>query len=262
MNLRRYWKLLTAIYVLMMLYFVIMVSMFNPENMSAIQGMMGLMPKGMVDMMGMGANVSAMASLTGMMANFFYGFLAYLIPTIFLIITANGLVAKLVDQGSMANLLSTPHSRREIIVTQAVFLLASLGTLFLLFTLSGYAAAQLIRPGELDIPVFFLLNIGVLFTLFALSGLSFFFSCVMNESSKSLLFGAGIPLFLFLIKMISQLGSSVAYLSPWSIYGLFSPMDIVSAGKLPLLPCFVYLALGLVGYFFGARLFCQRNLPL
>lgn len=69
--------------------------------------------------------------------------LATLLPLIFIIIVANSLVASEVDRGSMAYTLSTPTTRKTVILTKAVFLISSLIIMFTIVTGAGILSAQI-----------------------------------------------------------------------------------------------------------------------
>lgn len=131
----------------------------------------------------------------GMLAQTFYTLHGVLIPIIFIVMTANSLVANQVDRGSMAYLLSTPTKRSTIIMTQAVYLVVAILVMFTIETVVGVAAIHIFQGDtELSLNDYVWLNVGLFLLMFALSSISFFFSCVFNLSKNSLALGAGIPL--------------------------------------------------------------------
>ena len=168
MDVRATWKLFLVLLAVLMIYFVVISSLYNPDDMGALDNMMSMLPAEVIDAFGMG---NAATTYTTMIANYFYGFIVLLFPTIWMIVSANGVVAKHVDRGSMANLLSTPHSRWNIAGTQAGFIVGSMTALLALFSLLGLAAAQALFPGALDAAVYGRLNLSVWLTFFALSGI-------------------------------------------------------------------------------------------
>jgi len=82
-------------------------------------------------------------TLLGMMGGTFYGLQGIILPLIFVIMTANSLIASSVDRGSMAYTLSTPIKRIKVVSTQALYLIFSLIAMFTVVTLVGLAAVQI-----------------------------------------------------------------------------------------------------------------------
>lgn len=120
---------------------------------------------------------------------------------------------------------------------------------------------ELTYPGELDIPGFLLLNCGVLLLYFGLTGISFFASCLFNETKKSLALGAGLPVGFLLLQMISDTGEKFDFLSFFSLYTLFDPARIIS-GEGYLLSFIILTVIGIVLYLAGIITFARRDLPL
>ena len=61
---------------------------------------------------------NAGATMLDFVANYLYGFILIAIPMLCLVLIAVRLVARYVDQGSMAYLLATPNTRGTIVTTQ------------------------------------------------------------------------------------------------------------------------------------------------
>ena len=83
-----------------------------------------------------------MTSLLGTISGSFYGNLALILPLIYIIITANGLIASQVDKGSMAYILSTPVKRMTVVTTQGIYLIAAVLCMFLVVTSVGLGTVQ------------------------------------------------------------------------------------------------------------------------
>lgn len=256
---RRYWKLLLVFTVVLLFYFVVMMSMFNPTNAASVEEMMKLMPQGMLDAFGMG-NLSS--TFTGSLANYFYGMIVFLFPTICFIIIGNGIVAHYVDSGAVANFLATPLTRTRFVITQAVFLLFSLTLLFGILVGVGIASCEALYPGELDLKAFLLMNLASYLTYLCITGISFCASCLFNDTGKSLLFGAGLPILFMLMKMMGQANDKVSWMAEISPYSLYSPTEIAQSGQLELLPTVVLAAAALFTYLLGIAAFRKKNLPV
>jgi len=93
------------------------------------------------------ANMIKMTSLLGMLAQTYYALHIIILTLIYIIITANSLIASQVDRGSMAYILSTPIKRSVVVRTQAVYLIGSLFLMFLTITLTGLLSVQIFHGG-------------------------------------------------------------------------------------------------------------------
>jgi ABC-2 type transport system permease protein len=179
--------------------------------------MMDMLPYEMVAAFGFN---NASSNLTGFIAGFYYGFLVFAFPMVYYIILSNRLVCKLVDSGAFCCLLQTPTSRKTIIVTQGVYLLGSIAVLFLVVYAAGLYAARVLFPGLLDIPAYTRLHASAALMTMALSMVCFFYSCLFNETRRSLAFGASIPLGFFLLFMIGGVSEEAEVFRALSIFSV------------------------------------------
>ena len=222
------WLIGVIIFAVMMMYLSIIISMFDPENVEGIMAMIETMPQELVAAMGL---TEMGTTLTTFIASYYYAFIALMFPMIYCVIVANRLIAKHVDKGSMAYLIATPNSRIKIASTQAIFLLFSITLLFILVSLSGILISQALFPGQLEIGAFLLLNFITMVIFYAISGISFFFSCLFNETKYSLAFGAGVPIAFFVLNMLSNVNEQYTWIGNLSLFSLIEPIAIV---QLPL----------------------------
>ena len=121
----------------------LIIAIFNPATMDQILSLM----ERLVEDPAIMAQISANFSLLNMLSMQFYIGMGTLLPLIYLIITANALIASQVDRGSMAYILSTPIKRTTVVITQAVYLIAALFIMFVALTLSGMVTAQVTHGG-------------------------------------------------------------------------------------------------------------------
>jgi ABC-2 type transport system permease protein len=91
--------------------------------------------------------MGSMTTLLGMLSQQFYQMLAVILPMIFIIITANSLIASQVDRGSMAYLLSTPTKRSTVVRTQAAYLITAVFCMFAVVTVVGLSTVQIAHKG-------------------------------------------------------------------------------------------------------------------
>lgn len=225
---KKNWVLLLIFFAVLTMYTTIMISMYNPEDMEAMLAMMKLLPEDMMKAMGF-SNV--ITDLTGYLASWLYGMLMFGFPMVYCIILGNKLVAKTVDNGSMAYLLSTPVSRVRIIVTQGVYALLSVFILFAALFGVGVIASGAMFPGALDLEGYIRLNLTTMLINMVVMMITFFFSCLFNDTKYSLGFGAGIPIMFFLMNMLGGASKEAEILKKLSIYGMHDPVQIAGGGS-------------------------------
>ena len=201
-------------------------------------------------------------TLLEFITGYLYGMLFVIFPAVFIIILANRLVAKYVDNGSMACLLATPHKRRKIVSTQALFLLFCLVLMVVFVTVLVASVSEIMFPGELEMPAFFRVNVGLLGLLIFLGGVCFLASCLCNDSRRATGIGAGVVVYSVLAQMISQAGEkfeNVKYATPLT---LFNIDGLTASDGSAWLTCAVLYAAGILLTAAGITVFSRRNLPL
>ncbi|WP_303871239.1 hypothetical protein [Acetobacterium wieringae] len=224
-NIKNNTFLLMVFAALMSIYLAVIIYIYDPNGIGAMVDMMSILPTKLVNALGFGTIDSG---LTGFIASLFYGFLIYLFPMVYCIILANRLVAKWVYEGSFTSLLCTPNSRIKIIVTQGIYLLASIGVLFTILFMVGYGMSEHFFPGMLDVKVFLKLNIGACLMTMTIGMFCFFFSCLFNSTKPALFFGALIPVSFFILNTLSKLSERTAFLGKFSLYNAFDGLAIVT----------------------------------
>jgi len=142
-TLKQNWKLWAIFTALTAAMGGIIIIVFDPRM---IQRMMDTFAE-----MGLGGPMAEMAgeafSFLGMIGDSFYGMQGYILPLVFVIMTANSLIASHVDRGSMAYTLSTPIKRVKVVCTQAIYMILSIVAMFTVVTLVGLAAVQVAHNG-------------------------------------------------------------------------------------------------------------------
>ena len=146
-TLRKNWMLMLIFFGVLLMYLTVMIAMFDPEDMNALNEMIAIFPEELMKAMGFSSLVT---DLTAYLASWLYGMLMTALPVVYCIILGNRLVAKMVDNGSFAYLLSTPVSRSAIIITQGFYAILSLFVLFAATAGSGILISEMAFPGLLD----------------------------------------------------------------------------------------------------------------
>ena len=94
--------------------------------------------------------------------------------------------------------------------------------------------------------------------VWAVSSICYLFSCMFNESMKSLALG-DIPIVFFLFYMLKDFGEKLEVFKKFTIFSLYMPDKIVNDKYSPYLIGFVYLQLIIVVlYFAGIKILIKR----
>jgi len=144
-TLQQNWKLWAIFTAITSIMSAVIITVFDPRMMQGMIDMLSEIP-GIGDMVGEMIGGGTF-SLLGMMSQTFYGFQGLILPLVYVIITANALVASQVDRGSMAYTLSTPIKRVKVVATQAIYMIVALFAMFATMTIVGLAAVQISHNG-------------------------------------------------------------------------------------------------------------------
>ncbi len=240
------------------MYFSMIIYMFDPILGETLEQMAKAMPQ----VMAMFNMDKAGTTLNSFITNYLYGFLMILFPMVLVIMLSNRLVAKLVDSGSMAYLLAAPRKRMTVVFTQWAVLQSAIAMVILFCVLLGISVSQVLFPSILDIPAFLRLNFGAFMLHFAIGGISFFASCISNETRKSLGIGAGIPILFYLISMLSNMGGKLEWLKYTTIITLFDATGLSQGTKEAGVGLLILAMIGIALYAGGMIAFQKRDLPL
>lgn len=204
----------------------------------------------------------------------FYRIAGLLLPMVFVIMTANGLIAGQVDSGSMAYVLSTPTKRRTVTVTQMLYLLAALFSMFSILTVVSVIAVWVVGGNSFAINFgeILLMNLGAFLTMFAIAGYCFMCSAIFNRTKHSMSIGGGLTIFSLVCTILGLFGSEVMptamrisqmnFFNYLSIITLFDTNAIL-AGSLSYLWKFgILFAVGVITFIVGIFRFDKKDLPL
>ncbi len=204
----------------------------------------------------------------------FYKIAGLLLPMVFVIMTANSLIASQVDSGSMAYVLSTPTKRRTVAITQLAYLLLSLFAMFALLTIVSVISVWIsggnsfaINYGEI-----LLLNAGAYLTMFAIAGFCFMCSAIFNRTKYSLSIGGGLTIFALVCTILGLFGSTVVpsamrisqmnFFNYLSIITLFDVVSILGGTMSYLWKFAILLGIGIITIIIGIFRFDKKDLPL
>lgn len=256
---KSHWKLLVVFLAIVTLYLTVIIGMFDPQDVNLIQRLAGMkVSRGMLAAFGMG---DVDPSLTGFLSGYFYGFLMLALPLVYTVILANKLVAALVDKGSMASILSAPVTRGQVARTQLAYLLATLTLLIGWTLIFGIVYSRLRFSEALDTAAFVRVNIGVWLMHLSLGAISFFCSCLFNETRYSVTFGTGIPMAFLLVQLLYNANTKLGWLKYLTLYSLYDARRL--ARSQPVAAQWIALvAIALILYVAAVRIFEKKDLPL
>lgn len=223
---------------------------------------------------------NALTELGGMdmysmiIGSMFFKMAGLLLPIIYIIMCSNNLIAGQVDSGSMAYVLSTSTKRKQVVFTQAVFLIGSLFVMFALTSIVSVVCLSVVSSKYITITYgqILLLNLGAFLTLFAMSGICFLASCFFNRGKYSMSLGGGLNMFFLVATMLGLFGSSVLpsvvridalnFFNYVSIISLFDVTSILSSTTTFIWKWALLFVVGIVCYICGAIKFKKKDLPL
>jgi ABC-2 type transport system permease protein len=244
-------------------YMILMVWVYPSIAKTAkpLNDMLKAMPEGMTKAFNM---QNGFGSFETYISGEFYGLLFTLIVSIFCVLIPIQLMAKLVDQGSMAYLLSTPTTRGKVAFTQASVFLTGLILISVITTVCGIAGVHIFIDdvNSFHADKFIQLNVAALALFFALGGISFLVSSLANDEKKALGISGMIIFGFYSLDILGKISDKIDWLKNITIFSLYSPSDIV-AGKGDLtLNISSLVLIGLVAFITSVLMFKKRDLPL
>lgn len=256
-NLRANRILWLALFGVMMFYHTVILMMYDPQNIEAVNAMFELFPQELMQALGF---VSFGSTLIEFVVGYIYGFLIYLFPMVLAVVINHRLVAAMVDRGSMAYVLASPNSRIRIILTQIIFSVLSMAVFFALMSAFVLVLSQVMFPDAMDVNAYLTINLYNGVQYFALGALLLFSSTWANDSTQSLSLGVGLPVSFLVIQMASNLGGEMELFKYATLYSLFDPKAALAGEPRVQLFMAILLAIGLVFYGASVVIFNRKNL--
>jgi ABC-2 type transport system permease protein len=228
-------------------------------NTKALDELVKSMPAGVGRAFGLNGFDSAEAFISGE----YYGLILVLILSIVCVQISTQLMAKLVDQGSMAYMLSTPTTRGKVAFTQASVLVTGLFLIVAVTTIAGFAGnAWFLGNYEFDTTKFIKMNVSVFLLFFAVGGISFLVSSLSNDEKKALGISGFITFGFFSLDLLSKLSEKIDWMRNITIFSLYRPGEIVNGNVNLVVSTIILSAIGLVSFSLANVLFRKRDLPL
>jgi len=230
--------------------------MYDPDSLVLMQEFIQMLPEAMVRALNFD---DFGTTLFTFMSGYLYGFLIYLFPMVITVIVNHRLVAAQVDKGSLAYVLASPLSRGQIIRTQIVFSLVTMGAFFLSYTSVAVLMAEIAFPGEMDLGKFILLNVHAYAVYIALGGIGFLSSTLADDKNISLSFGVGIPVFFLITQMLANADEQLEAFKYLSLFTLFDPNQVNTDVGGAWLSILLLVSIGLLLYGVSHEVFKRKN---
>ncbi len=240
------------------MYVVIIGGMYDQKTMKMLDNFYTIMP-GLMAAVGMKPGST---TLLGFMVSYLYGAILIIFPIIYSILRANDLIAKYVDNGSMAVLLAAPVKRRTIVITQLAVLLSGVCLLMLYTTVLELVVIGYKYPHELMVADLLKLNLGLLFLHLFIAGICFLSSCIFSQSNYSLAFGAGLPTFMYILQMLANMGKKTEAVKYFTIFTLYDPYGIIAKEAGVFSGPIILFVGAIVLYILSSVIFCKKDLSL
>ena len=240
---------------LLIFYILAVIGMF-PSGMDIAEQM----PKNLARAYGVEEGIRDLGVFLG---SGFYGISFVLFLIIYSVLTATRLVARLVDQGSMGYLLSTPASRTRVALTQACVLVFGLLLIVLLTFIAGLGGIYgIIENPDLNVIRFVQMSLVGFLLFFVVSSYSFLFSCLFNDEKRALAASGLLSVIFFLLNSLARMGQDLEWMQYLTPFTVFNPTEIAK-GAISVLPISIGLSVaGLLLYGLAVTIFRKRDLPL
>ncbi|MFV0380075.1 MAG: hypothetical protein ACK5KQ_04535 [Anaerorhabdus sp.] len=209
------------------LYVSVIIYMYDPTMIDTLNSFTEVMP----EIMAMVGMVSVSDSLLSFEASYLYGFILILFPMLYILTRNNSLIKKYIENNSMASLLAAPITRVKFAITQATTLISTTFILVCLITLLQYILGEAMFPNDVNILELIKLNIGLCGLLLFIASLAFMANCIFNNSKISTAVSIGLPLFMFVLQMIANLGGDVANAKYFTFFTLFDPNNLITGNS-------------------------------
>ncbi|WP_028776939.1 ABC transporter permease subunit [Shimazuella kribbensis] len=202
-------------------------------------------------------------TLNGFLVAEFYSMIYLILLIVYSVLTANHLVSRLVDRGSMAYLIATPNSRLRVITTQMLFSLTGLVFISVCIVLGALVSdAWLIDTSMLEMDRFLQINVIGCLTFAVICAYSFLFSCLFNDERRALSISASITIIFLILDIVGKVSEDLDWLRNFTLFHAFDPAKI-SDGTVKVLP----LSIGLAGasiflFVLSAIIFKRKDLPI
>lgn len=218
------------------------------------------MPEGILKAFSMSNGIQ---DLVGFMSGEFYGLIYLILLSIYSVMITTQLIARLVDRGSMAFLLSSPTSRVKVGLTQAAVVISGLVIIMVITILGGFSGtAWLVNDVTLNTANFIYVNVMGFLLFFVVSGYSFLFSCFFNDEKRALSTSATLTLLFYVLDLVGKMSDKLDFLRHFTIFSLFNAQDIAYGTEHILYKGIGLGVSGVILFILGIIIFRKKDLSI
>src|SRR5690625_1581426 len=250
----------SAAYVTLMTVIFPMIS----DNIEKIEDVMNIVPEALLRALDM----ESISSYEQFISAEYYGLFYLFILSAFVIIISINLLAKLVDRGSMAYLLSI-FVLYVLIVLILIFVsiivfFSCLFIVHLITFLAGFIVANLSIDSANTIAFleFFQINFVGFLLFVAIGSYSLLISALFNDERNAFALALGITFIFYALDMVGKIVIELDWLRNISLFSLYEPRQIASGDANILFSSLIFIAISVTGYTLAIIIFNKRNLPL
>ena len=187
-----------------------------------------------------------------------FGRVWLLVMGVYTIGSSNALIAKLVDQGAMAYLLSSPVGRLEVLSTQVTVLASGLA-LMMGLTILGIWREMALFNIPIDVWSYFCLGILGFALFLAIGAYSLFFSALFNEEEQTILSASGLTFLFYALDIFAELNDRFSWVKKLTVFGWVRPQEVL-AGEVPAVPTLRLLGLSAIFIMLAGYIFCKKDI--
>lgn len=241
------------------IYTTVSVGMFDPDGAKLINSLMEMLPEVMVKAFGFD---QLGTELTTYLAGYLFGFILVIFPIIFIVFTANSLVASHVDKGTMAYILSNPIKRTTVIKTQIAFLVATITALITYAAIVVIVMSAVMWPGLLDVKNYIILNIVTVSLLVAISSICFLASSFFSTSKYSVGASSALVTVFIMVNMLKGVSAELEFLKFFTPISVLDTTRILTDSTYAFIVVACMVAFSLVTFIASAVVFDKKDLTI
>ena len=218
------------------------------------------MPSAVKTVFGISEN-ARIDTFEAMISGQFFARIWVMLMALYGIQTANAVLARMVDDGSLAFLLSTPVSRSEILSTQ-MGVLISTNALIVSATILGLYVGTFCSGIEINYGCY--LRLGLLGVAFfsLIEMYSLFFSAWFAEEERALTYAMGLTLAFYGLDIVGGLSQKLAWLKRLSLFQWFQPQEVLEGTINPAGPIIGLSVASTILWFLTKRVFESSDLAV
>lgn len=226
----------------------------------AVTEVAGSIPSAVKTVFGISEN-ARIDTFEALISGQFFARIWVILMTLYGIQTANAVLAKMVDDGSLAFLLSTPVSRSEILTTQtgvlisttAIIVTATIIGLYIGTFCSGIKIkhGRYARLGLLGVAFFSLIEM-----------YSLFFSAWFAEEERALTYAAGLTLAFYGLDIVGGLSTRLSWMRSLSLFQWFQPQEVLEGTVNPAWSIIGLSVVSVILWFLTRKVFESKDLAI